>query len=162
MMEMKSTMENKQDKLYNVMGSEVVDGFMCKPKKFDANKPIMHFKTQIFLCHDERCKKAHKSDELAANLRVLLKDMNLAKGENRIKISRTGCFGACRFRSVANIYENTRVNGHPKNNNLWLKNIHKFDESKWRELFTALSQNKDIDKIKEFEQVPMSGPATYK
>ena len=110
----------------NLMGSEVVDGFVCKPKVLDPEKPIMHFKTQIFLCHDERCKKAHKSDLLSDDLREILKEVNLARGPNRIKISRTGCFGACRFRSVANLYENTRVNGHPKNNNLWLRNIHKY------------------------------------
>ncbi len=163
MMEKKSTMENsvkKDEKLYNIMGSEVVDGFTCKPKKLDPEKPIMHFKTQIFMCHDERCGAAHKSENLAADLRELLKDMGLAKGENRIKISRTGCFGACRFRSVANIYENTRINGHENNNNLWIRNVHKYDESQWRALFTALASNKDIDDL-AFEQIPMSEPKRY-
>lgn len=159
MMEPKNIMENKPK--INIMGSEVVDGFMCKPKKFDANKPIMHFKTQIFLCHDERCKKSHKTDDLAADLRDIINDLNLSKGENRIKVSRTGCFGACRFRSVANIYENTRANGYANNNNLWLKNVHKFDKEKWVELLSALCENKDIDDL-EFEQVPMSDPSFYK
>ncbi len=144
----------------NLMGSEVVEGFECKPKVLDPNKPIMHFKTQIFLCHDERCGKAHKTDQLSVDLRDLLKDMNLAKGANRIKISRTGCFGACRFRSVANIYENTRVNGNPNNNNLWIKNVHQYDETKWRELFTSLAENKNIDDL-DFEQIPMSEPKEY-
>ena len=159
-----STMENNQNpednKTYNLMGSEVVDGFVCKPKVLDPEKPIMHFKTQIFLCHDERCKKAHKSDQLSVDLRDILKEVNLARGENRIKISRTGCFGACRFRSVANIYENTRVNGHPKNNNLWLRNIHKYSKDKWIELFTSLAQNKDIDDL-DFEQIPLSEIKEY-
>lgn len=161
----KSIMENKlsqpKNVTLNIMGSEVVDGFVCKPKKLDPNKPIMHFKTQIFLCHDERCGKAHKSEHLADDLRTLLKELKLAKGENRIKISRTGCFGACRFRSVANIYENTRANGHAQNNNLWLKNIHQFSKEKWSELFFALADNKNIDDL-EFEQVPMSEPSLYK
>ncbi len=160
-----STMENnqKQDptKTYNLMGSEVVDGFTCKPKILDPEKPIMHFKTQIFLCHDERCKKAHKSDLLSDDLRDILKEINLARGENRIKISRTGCFGACRFRSVANLYENTRVNGHLNNNNLWLRNIHKYSKEKWIELFTALATNKDIDEIVEFAQIPISEIKEY-
>lgn len=164
MMEKISTMENntpsQTEKVYNLMGSEVVEGFTCKPKVFEPEKPIMHFKTQIFLCHDERCKKAHKSDTLAADLRSILKEVNLARGENRIKISRTGCFGACRFRSVANIYENTRVNGHPNNNNLWLRNIHKYKKEKWIELFQALAQNKDIDDL-DFKQVPMSEIQEY-
>lgn len=158
MTEMKSTMENKQ---FNIMGSEVVDGFACKPKKLDPDKPIMHFKTQIFVCHDERCQKAHKTDDLAANLREILKRMNLAKGANRIKISRTGCFGACRFRSVANIYENTRSNGHANNNNIWIKNVHQFDEKRWEDLFIQLSSNKNIDDS-DFEQIPMSSEDCYK
>ena len=164
MMELKSIMENKkkvQNVTFNLMGSEVVEGFACKPKKLDPNKPIMHFKTQIFLCHDERCSKAHKSEHLADDLRTLLKEMNLAKGENRIKISRTGCFGACRFRSVANLYENTRVNGHVQNNNLWLKNVHQFSPERWGELFLALASNKNIDDL-DFEQIPMSEPSLYK
>ena len=159
-----STMENNQNpednKTYNLMGSEVVDGFVCKPKVLDPEKPIMHFKTQIFLCHDERCKKAHKSDLLSDDLRDILKEINLARGPNRIKISRTGCFGACRFRSVANLYENTRVNGHANNNNLWLRNIHKYSKEKWIELFTALAQNKDIDDL-GFEQIPISEIKEY-
>jgi len=164
MMEKTSTMENnkttKLEKIYNLMGSEVVEGFTCKPKVFEPEKPIMHFKTQIFLCHDERCQKAHKSDTLAADLRDILKEMKLARGENRIKISRTGCFGACRFRSVANIYENTRVNGYVQNNNLWIRNIHKFSKERWSELFTALATNQNIDEL-DFEQIPMSEIKEY-
>lgn len=159
-------MENKlQDfttnKNINLMGSEVVDGFTCKPKKLVPNKPIMHFKTHIFICNDERCGAAHKNDEVAANLRDILKEINLAKGETRIKISRTGCFGACRFRSVANIYENTRANGFEANNNLWLRNIHKYSKEQWIKLFHALAQNKNID-VLDFKQVPISQESTYK
>jgi len=173
MMEKKNTTENKtverrfnifgseaQNKRYNLMGSEVVDGFACKPKKLDPNKPIMHFKTHVFVCDDERCSKAHKSEHLADDLRVVLKEIDLHKGANRIKISRTNCFGACRFRGVANIYENTRVNGFEANNNIFLKNVHKYDKQKWIELFESLSQNKSIDDL-DFKQIPMSEPKEY-
>ena len=173
-MEPKNTTENKtverrfnifgsevEDKRFNLMGSEVVDGFACKPKKLDPTKPIMHFKTHIFVCDDERCSKAHKSDHFADDLRTILKEINLHKGENRIKISRTNCFGACRFRSVANICENTRANGFVPNNNIFLKNVHKFDREKWVSLFESLGQNKLIDEL-DFKQVPMSEPKEYK
>ncbi len=153
-------MEN--NKLYNTMGSEVVEGFTCKPKKFDANKPIMHFKTQLFICDDERCSKAHKDENIAATLREVIKQLNLSKGQERNKIVRTGCFGACRFRSVANIYENTRSMGNSKNNGIWLKNIHKYDIEKWKRLFLTLKENISLDEIDEFEQVPMSDPNFYK
>ena len=152
MMEKISIMENKT---YNTMGSEVAEGFTCKPKKLDPDKPIMFFKTQIFICDGERCSKAQKDGDLAGKLRDILKELKLHKGENRIKISRTNCFGACRFRQVAVTFENTKANGNLENNNIWLKNIHKFDDTKWKELFLDLSTNKSLDDL-SYEQVPMS------
>lgn len=157
-MEVINTMENK---LFNMMGSEVVSGFSCKPIKLVPEKPIMHFKTHIFICTDERCGGAHKNDNIAADLRDILKEIGLANAETRIKISRTGCFGACRFRSTANIFENTKMNGYEPNNNVWLRNIHKYSKEKWIELFKALSENKNIDDL-NFQQIPMSEPSKYK
>ncbi len=157
-MEMINTMENK---LFNMMGSEVVSGFTCKPVKLVPDKPIMHFKTHIFICTDERCGGAHKNENIATDLRDILKEIGLANAETRIKISRTGCFGACRFRSTANIFENTRMNGYEPNNNIWLRNIHRYSKEKWIELFKALAENKNIDDL-DFQQIPMSEPSTYK
>jgi len=155
MMGWRSIMESKQTKI-NIMGSEVVEGFVCKPKKLDPNKPMMHFKTHLFICNDERCAKACKQEDLATYLRNLLKTLELHRGENRIKISRTGgCFGACRFRAVANIYENTQANGYLPNNNIWLKNTHLFTKDRWIELFKILSENKKIDES-NFEQISMA------
>lgn len=151
-MEKINIMENK---IYNNMGSEVAVGFICKPKKLDPNKPIMHFKTQLFICDGERCSKTQKGNDLAGKLRDIIKELDLHKGKNRIKISRTNCFGACRFRQVAVTFENTKVNGNLVNNNIWLKNIHKYDESKWKELFLALSTNEDLSEDL-YAQVPMS------
>ena len=157
-MEVINTMENK---LFNMMGSEVVSGFSCKPIKLVPEKPIMHFKTHIFICTDERCGGAHKNDNIASDLRDILKEIGLANAETRIKISRTGCFGACRFRSTANIFENTKMNGYEPNNNVWLRNIHKYSKEKWIQLFKALSENKNIDDL-NFQQIPMSEPSKYK
>ena len=157
-MEVINTMENK---LFNMMGSEVVSGFSCKPIKLVPEKPIMHFKTHIFICTDERCGGAHKNENIAADLRDILKEIGLANAETRIKISRTGCFGACRFRSTANIFENTRMNGYEPNNNIWLRNIHRYSKEKWIELFKALAENKNIDDL-NFQQIPMSEPSKYK
>jgi len=133
-------MANKEVKI-NEMGSEVVEGYACKPKDFDPNRPIMHYKTLLLLCDDERCGKAGKIDK-ATHLREILKEMGLNKGENRIKISRTGCYGACRFRQVCQITENTQANGNAKNNALWLRNTHKFSDDEWRDIFLALSEDK--------------------
>ena len=125
----------------NEMGSEVVEGYTCKPKDYDPNRAIMHYKTLLLLCDDERCGKASKGDK-ASYLREILKSMGLNKGKNRIKVSRTGCYGACRFRQVCQITENTQANGNAKNNALWLKHTHQFKEQQWRELFTMLSKDK--------------------
>lgn len=140
----------------NEMGNEVVDGFVCKPKNYDANRPIMHYKSMLLLCDDERCKKASKGEDKATHLREILKEMKLNQGQNRIKISRTGCFGACRFRQVCQIVENTQANGNPKNNSLWLKHTHKFSDDEWVELFKMLSEDKILkDELSEDSFIPM-------
>ncbi|MBL0721676.1 MAG: (2Fe-2S) ferredoxin domain-containing protein [Sulfurovum sp.] len=128
----------------NEMGSEVVEGFVCKPKNYDASRPIMHYKTIITICDGERCSNAGKIDK-ATHLREIIKDMGLNKGKNRIKISRSGCYGACRFRQVCQINENTRVNGNIENNGLWLKHTHNFNYNQWREIFTILVENRSLE-----------------
>ena len=137
----------------NTMGNKVVHGHKCKPINLDPNRPIMHFKTQVFLCDGGRCKSVSR-DDLADNLRELIRSMGLNNGENRIKITRTKCFGACRFKQVAQIIENTKRNGFAPNNNIWLKNVHLFDTKRWQELFLMLAENKKIDES-DFEQIDM-------
>jgi (2Fe-2S) ferredoxin len=127
----------------NEMGSEVLDGFKCKPKKLDPNRPIMYYKTHIFICDGQRCQKAFGEDK-ATFLRELLKTLKLNRGENRIKISRGGCFGACRFRSVINIYENSRGGGFLENDNLWLQKVHKFTQEDWENFFRLISNNQPL------------------
>jgi len=148
MMEMKSTMESKK---INLMGSEVEAGFECKPKELDAEKPIMHYKTLIYVCEDERCKKAGKSDK-AKELREIVKELNLHTGKNRIKISRSLCQGACRFRQVMQVNENTRANGCEQNNGVWLKHTHKYKKDDYKKLFLKLSESESLE---EFEQIDM-------
>ena len=139
----------------NEMGSEIVEGYSCKPKDYDPERPIMHYKTLLLLCDDERCSKAGKDDR-ATHLREILKEMGLNKGENRIKVSRTGCYGACRFRQVCQVTENTQANGNLKNNALWLRNTHKFKDAEWREIFTLLSEDKIlVDELDSEVFIPM-------
>jgi hypothetical protein len=71
--------------------------------------------------------------------------MKLNRGENRIKVSRSGCYGACRFRQVCQINENTRVNGNIKNSALWLKNTHNFSDEQWRDIFNKLANNISLE-----------------
>lgn len=132
----------------NTMGNDVQEGYKCKPINKDPNRPIMHLKTQIFICEGDRCQQAGDKN-LANELRELLEDMGLNVGHNRIKITRTSCFGACRYRQVAEIFENTQRNGNVSNNCLWLKNIHQFDKDKWIEIFKRLSNNEPIADVCE-------------
>ncbi len=145
-----STPLKEQEVRLNEMGSEIVEGYICKPKDYDPNRPIMHYKTLLLLCDDERCAKAGRDDK-ATHLREILKDMGLNKGKNRIKISRTGCYGACRYRQVCQVTENTQANGNPKNNALWLRHTHNFSDEQWRELFKMLSEDKLLSEELEEE-----------
>ena len=139
----------------NEMGQEVVEGYACKPKDFDANRPIMHFKYQIYICDDERCAKAAKTDK-AVMLRDLLKSMGLNQGKDRIKISRTGCFGACRFRQVAQCIANTRANGKVENNALWFRHTHRWGTEKWKKIFTALRDDTPLEAcLDDSDHIPM-------
>jgi hypothetical protein len=135
--------------------NEMGEGYTCKPKDYDPNRPIMHYKTLLLLCDDERCGKAGKDDR-AMHLREILKEMGLNKGKNRIKVSRTGCYGACRFRQVCQVTENTQANGNEKNNALWLRHTHNFSDEQWKKLFTLLSEDKIlIDELDEKHFIPM-------
>jgi cobalt-precorrin 5A hydrolase len=137
-MEVKSIMASKK---INLMGSEVVEGFKCKPKKLNPNKPIMFYKAIVYICSDKRCAKVG-SFEKARELREIVKEMGLEKGKNRIKISRSFCQGTCRFRQVA------QINSISPNDKLWLKHTHKFEKKDWIELFEALRDDKEFKKNK--------------
>jgi len=139
------------DKKINIMGSEVVDGYECKPKQLDPNKPIMHYKTLLYVCEDARCKGISKSKDKAKKLRQIVKDLDLESGEYRIKISRSLCQGACRYKQVVQINENTKANGYEPNNGVWLKQTHTYDTKKWKELFLALKNNKKLDNFDKIE-----------
>ena len=134
----------------NIMGSEVVEGFECKPKTLDLNKPMMHYKNIINVCVDKRCAK-NGSTKKADDLRELIKKCELVTGESRIKVTRTFCQGACRHGQVVNIFSNTQSNGLKKHNNIWLKKTHNYDESKWTELLFAIKDGKDLDRFTQIE-----------
>lgn len=132
----------------NTMGSEVEKGYECKPKTLDPNKPIMHYKNIIYICVDKRCSIAG-SNKKADELRELLKSMDLDRGKDRIKISKSLCFGACRYKQVANIFSNTQANGNIKHNNIWLSATHKYNLKKWEELFLDLKNDKELNNFKQ-------------
>ncbi len=136
-------MENKDT---NAMGSNVKHGYRCKPEKADPDKPIMYYKVHLFVCDGDRCGSLYKED-YADHLREIVKEMNLHRGSDRIKVTRSQCFGACRFKGVATIYQN----GLSKNNNtgsaVWVSKINTFTDDDWKKIFTGMKNDEPIDDL---------------
>lgn len=130
----------------NAHGSEVVKGYQCKPKHIDLNRPMLYHRHHLLLCEGARCSK-EGSKNLTHDLRAMLKEMNLASGYNRIKISRTLCAGACRNRATLVIYERLASHETPVNNGCWLRNIENLTMTQWRELFTALAGRVSLNSV---------------
>ncbi|MEI6859159.1 MAG: cobalamin biosynthesis protein [Shewanella sp.] len=130
----------------NAHGSEVVEGFQCKPVHVDLDRPMLHHRHHILLCEGTRCAKAG-SKNLAHDLRGILKEMGLSKGNHRIKISRTMCAGACRNRSTLVIYERNPNEILSVNNAQWLRNVDEFSGEEWQELFKALAENRPVTQV---------------
>ncbi|MCG7586511.1 cobalamin biosynthesis protein [Photobacterium sp. OFAV2-7] len=143
----------------NAYGNEVVDGYQCKPKHPDLNRPMLYHRHHILLCEGGRCAKAGGKN-LAHELRGLLKEMGLASGNKRIKVSRTLCAGACRNRSTMVIYQRDASETASVNNAHWLRNIEKLSENQWRELFLALAQDKPITQLLDPDYfAPIAAPS---
>ncbi len=134
----------------NLYGNEVVEGYQCKPKHVDLNRPMLFHTHHLLLCEGTRCAKAGAKN-LAHDLRTVLKEVGLASGRKRIKISRSMCVGACRNRSALAIYQRLIPNCDKPltNHGIWLRGIEEFSESTWRELFIALAKNQPISEVIE-------------
>lgn len=136
----------------NAYGNEVAEGFECKPKHVDLDRPMLFHRHHLLLCEGKRCAKAG-SKNLAHDLRGLVKNMGLSTGDRRIKISRTMCVGACRNRSTLVIYERPFEDENSEtplvNNAQWLRNVEDFSENQWRELFAALAERRPVEHVVE-------------
>ncbi len=109
----------------------------------DLNRPMLYHRHHLLLCDGKRCQQ-EGSEQLAHQLRSLLKQMGLNKGKQRIKISRSQCAGSCRNKIAMVIYERLTTDETPVNNGLWLKSIDLFTEDQWRELFQALADHQPV------------------
>lgn len=136
----------------NKMGNEVQKGFICKPVNPDPNKPIMHYKSHIFICNGGRCSESFGADKIS-HLRELVNECELGDGPNRIKITKTGCFGACRHKTAATIYENAQRNGDHANNGIWLRQVENLSDKQWKELFYALSKGQPVAEMLDKESI---------
>ncbi|CAM3607679.1 cobalamin biosynthesis protein CbiG [Vibrio aerogenes CECT 7868] len=132
----------------NAYGNEVVAGYQCKPKHVDLNRPMLFHKHHILLCEGQRCAKGG-SKNLAHDLRGILKELGLATGEKRIKISRTMCVGACRNRATMVVYERAEnpASTLSPNHGQWLRGVENFTLQQWQDIFVALSENKPLQHV---------------
>lgn len=130
----------------NAHGSAVVKGYQCKPKHVDLNRPMLHYHHHILLCEGARCSK-EGSKNLTHDLRTILKEIDLASGEKRIKISRTMCAGACRNRATMVIYERLAANETAVNNASWLRHIEDLSRTQWQALFHALALRQPLSSV---------------
>lgn len=139
------------------MGSEVVPGYKCKPVKKDPNRPIMYYRHHLLLCNGQRCKEALGERNLSEEIRGELEDLGLHRGENRIKVTSGNCFGACRFRAVAVVYEN---NGPGTNNSVWIRRLHLMDGEKRNAFYRHLESGQSLADSPEFQSslIPMEQP----
>ncbi len=132
------------------MGSKVVKGFTCKPQVLEQDKPIMFSAIQLFICDGERCNECASGD-LAATLRELIKELGLNKGQQRVKVTRTYCNGACRYRQFAYTYKNTDApNFTPANAFTVWREVHKWSDEQWKELILSLTENTDTPNLEQF------------
>jgi len=130
----------------NAHGNEVVEGYQCKPKHVDLNRPMLHHRHHLLVCEGGRCAK-QGSRNLAHDLRQILKTLGLNQGEDRIKISRTHCAGACRNRAAMVVYERLTQDETPINNGVWLKAIDEFTHAQWVSLFEALRGRTPLQQV---------------
>ena len=134
----------------NPMGSDVVEGFACKPETVDPDKPIMFAAAQIFVCDGERCAGCNGGD-IAARVREIIKDIGCHRGPDRIKVTRTGCNGACRYGVFAFAYRNGNAANYDRAScfTAW-KNVDKWTDDQWRELVTSLRDGYRPESLREF------------
>lgn len=135
----------------NSMGSEVVNGFKCKPKHFDKDKPVMFFAIQLFICSGERCSQG-QTNHLADKIRELILELGLNKGKNRVKVTRTLCNGACRFKNYAYLYQNPQADNFHKETaySAW-KEVDTWNTKQWTELLLSTLAGKTPDSLIQFK-----------
>ncbi len=132
------------------MGSDVAAGFSCKPETGDPEKPILFAAAQIFICAGERCRSCHPGD-LAGSVRELVKAMGCDNGDDRIKVTRTGCNGACRYRAFAYAYQNGNAKSYSRATSFsaW-KRVHEWTDEQWKELISSLREGRVSEALREF------------
>lgn len=135
----------------NPMGSDVIEGFSCKPKILDKNKPVMFSAAQIFICDGERCKNM-TSENLSDKVRNIIKTMGYDRGENRVKVTRTYCNGTCRFKKFVYTYSNGNFPSfNPETSYTAWKQVHKWTDEQWKELIISLVEGKNPVNLSEYK-----------
>ncbi|WP_299794710.1 cobalamin biosynthesis protein [uncultured Shewanella sp.] len=114
-----------------------------KPMKACPNRPIKHYLFHLIVCEGGRCDVPGQTG-LAHHLRTLLKRCGLARGDRRIKVSRSHCLGCCRKRVPMVIYQGPALAELSVNHGLWLKRVDKLSDEQWQALFEALASDTSL------------------
>src|SRR3989339_1431947 len=135
----------------NSMGSDVVEGFACKPKVLDEDKPIMFSAIQLFICDGHRCKVVQESD-LAEKVRQLIRVLGFESGKDRVKVTRTQCNGACRFKNFAYVYRNAKAKNFTQDNSFsaW-KWVDQWSDDQWKEFILSMAEGKEPESLLKFK-----------
>ena len=104
----------------------------------EKNKPIMFSASQIFVCDGKRCNEV-QTENVAGKVRSLAQSLGYDKGKNRVKITRTFCNGACRFKSFAYVYQNTKAENFTIEQaySAW-KKVEEWTDDQWKELIISV------------------------
>jgi len=111
-----------------------------KPMKACPNRPIKHYLYHLIVCEGGRCDVPGQTG-LAHHLRNLLKEYGFARGDVRIKVTRSHCLGCCRKLVPMVIYQGKSQAQLSVNHALWLQKVDKLTDEQWKEVFQALVDN---------------------
>lgn len=105
-----------------------------------VDRPIRHFLYHLIVCEGGRC-EGEGQQGLAHHLRTLIKEQGFARGENRIKVTRSYCLGCCRKSVPMVIYQGCSQIGISENHALWLQKVDELSNQQWQRILAALVAN---------------------
>ncbi|MCK7484384.1 MAG: cobalt-precorrin-5B (C(1))-methyltransferase [Bacillus subtilis] len=111
----------------------------------------MYCAIQIFVCDGERCKQT-REENLADKVRDLVKELGLDRGERRVKVTRTLCNGACRYKNFVCVYKNAKSDNFSPDNCIehWRK-THEWTEDQWKELILSIVNGSIPEKLLNYK-----------
>lgn len=105
-----------------------------------VDRPIHHFLYHLIVCEGGRC-AGEGQQGLSHHLRTLIKQQGFARGENRIKVTRSHCLGCCRKSVPIVIYQGYSQINISENHAMWLQKVDQLSDLQWHQIFAGLVAN---------------------